>query len=386
MDYIAWAPLVLWSLYSLLVVFSRIIRQRFCNYYIFVSIPNVFVTFGILGTFIGIVYGLYGLKIEDLQKSLPIMIDGLKTAFWTSIAGIIGSVVMRTFISKRIASHEVKVPQSEESRILNEISKAVARLNEVIEKLSIDERTRNLGLIRTMENQARMVSDRVDALADRMAQANTDAIVGALEKVITDFNNTFQNLIGALVQRNFDSLTNAIDQLIQWQQTYREDVMVVRASYQEMLHKFTELVEHGEQWVKTMDSVAGSGSALQKVVDEFNLAFHDNSRFRQTLESIHAATRELKEGTEKLNQLGVDLHVAAEKFGNIQDQVANWATTARQVAAGLGDLQNTLAQLREFDISHIPVLEEHFKRELQQTMQSLDDLVKSLIEYVDNKD
>ena len=46
--------------------------------------PNLLSTLGVLGTFLGITIGLIGFDPADLDNSIPILLDGLKTAFWTS--------------------------------------------------------------------------------------------------------------------------------------------------------------------------------------------------------------------------------------------------------------------------------------------------------------
>ena len=50
---------------------------------------------GILGTFIGIVLGLRDFDPERLDESIEVLLEGLKTAFYSSIAGISASILFR---------------------------------------------------------------------------------------------------------------------------------------------------------------------------------------------------------------------------------------------------------------------------------------------------
>lgn len=43
---------------------------------------------GILGTFTGIIIGLLNFDTESIDTSIPVLLDGLKTAFITSIVGM----------------------------------------------------------------------------------------------------------------------------------------------------------------------------------------------------------------------------------------------------------------------------------------------------------
>lgn len=50
---------------------------------------------GILGTFSGIFIGLYYFDVQDLKGSVPLLLEGMKVAFSTSIAGLVSSIGLR---------------------------------------------------------------------------------------------------------------------------------------------------------------------------------------------------------------------------------------------------------------------------------------------------
>src|SRR5690606_19842245 len=57
--------------------------------------PGLLTTLGILGTFVGISIGLANFDANDIDGSIPPLLDGLKTAFITSIVGIALSIFTR---------------------------------------------------------------------------------------------------------------------------------------------------------------------------------------------------------------------------------------------------------------------------------------------------
>nr|VFJ57114.1 MAG: hypothetical protein BECKDK2373B_GA0170837_106320 [Candidatus Kentron sp. DK] len=59
------------------------------------SIPSYLTAIGILGTFVGIFVGLYKFDVSNLQQSVPLLLDGMKLAFSTSIAGLTSSTILR---------------------------------------------------------------------------------------------------------------------------------------------------------------------------------------------------------------------------------------------------------------------------------------------------
>jgi hypothetical protein len=53
------------------------------------QLPSILVAIGILGTFTGIFIGLLNFDVNQIDTSLPHLLSGLKTAFFTSILGLI---------------------------------------------------------------------------------------------------------------------------------------------------------------------------------------------------------------------------------------------------------------------------------------------------------
>ena len=75
--------LALWFFFSVFYLIRAFRRPGKINPYIFESIPQVFPTIGILGTFIGIAYGLWYFDVNNIEGSIPELLKGLKTAFVT---------------------------------------------------------------------------------------------------------------------------------------------------------------------------------------------------------------------------------------------------------------------------------------------------------------
>ena len=59
------------------------------------------VTIGVLFTFIGISIGLYNFdtNTDKMGEELDIFLGGMKTAFWTSIAGMLFGIIIKFFQS-----------------------------------------------------------------------------------------------------------------------------------------------------------------------------------------------------------------------------------------------------------------------------------------------
>ena len=62
--------------------------------------PQNATTFGVMFTFIGIIYALLDFNVYDIENSIPAFLDGMKTAFITSIIGIIFSLIISRVFQK----------------------------------------------------------------------------------------------------------------------------------------------------------------------------------------------------------------------------------------------------------------------------------------------
>ena len=89
------------------VLFFIAISPRFKQWTVLSVNPSLLTTIGILGTFVGIYMGLHEFNISNIDASIPNLLRGLKVAFTTSIAGIVGAIFL-----KIIQSH---IPDEEEN-------------------------------------------------------------------------------------------------------------------------------------------------------------------------------------------------------------------------------------------------------------------------------
>lgn len=86
----AWGYVVITSRKKMLFEKKRWIEQ----------LPSIISTLGVLGTFLGITIGLLYFDTRNLDDSIPLLLSGLKTAFITSLAGMIGSLVLTRIVNK----------------------------------------------------------------------------------------------------------------------------------------------------------------------------------------------------------------------------------------------------------------------------------------------
>jgi len=71
------------------------------------NFKNEIVSLGVLGTFIGIAIGLFHFDVTHLKESMPLLLEGLKTAFITSGVGIFFSIIISILKPKKETKNEM---------------------------------------------------------------------------------------------------------------------------------------------------------------------------------------------------------------------------------------------------------------------------------------
>jgi methyl-accepting chemotaxis protein len=97
------------------------------NEHLFDFIPHLFPTLGILFTFLGIAIGLWNFDSNNIEKSIPELMNGLKTAFLVSIFGVallVGFSFWTNIKKKKLEEGVI----SEETQAINKLIEAIKEL------------------------------------------------------------------------------------------------------------------------------------------------------------------------------------------------------------------------------------------------------------------
>ncbi len=179
------------------------------------QIPSLVSTLGVLGTFIGITVGLCNFDTADLDNSIPLLLSGLKTAFFTSIAGMISSMFLSRYVSSRY--DELDKGVSDINQAAGLITKSVSDMSaaniqtlttmmaqqedqlRLFEQLHND----NLDIVRILtsnDNTMRQISESLDKGQENMARISSNTaqvsdIKSGVDSIITSLNTVQDKLV-----------------------------------------------------------------------------------------------------------------------------------------------------------------------------------------------
>jgi DNA anti-recombination protein RmuC len=199
---------------------------------------NIAVARGILGTFVGVFIGLLGFDVNDISQSVPILLEGLKTAFATSIAGMSASLVLKL----RPSFYHIQIQDSIENRdesvadkmigVLQNIEKGIANVERSIAGENETTMLTQIQKLRTSTSDGlSQLNSSFREFADKMVENNTQALIDALTKVMQDFNAKINEQFG----ENFKRLNEAVGKMVDWQQEYSARVEQMTAQFQRAL-------------------------------------------------------------------------------------------------------------------------------------------------------
>jgi len=241
--------------------------------------PGVVISIGIFGTFLGIYLGLMDFNTADINNSIPSLLEGLKTAFITSLFGMFFSIVLKylfSFYDKQDLQNE-SIASGDPSVLLRQISTNITTLTETVVSLGdvifgifrSDEETSiisQLKLIRTeMIDLKREVTKTLRDFGEKVAELGTEAMIEALRQVIEQFNARLNDLVG----EEFKQLKEAMIELNRWQISYRDSVNTLQSKLTEYLVQVelsSELLEKAASSIgrasEHFDSIDGSLSTI----------------------------------------------------------------------------------------------------------------------------
>lgn len=210
---------------------------------------------GILGTFIGIVIGLLDFNPQDIDGSIELLLNGLKTAFITSLAGMGMAIIFQLIATTPIfRENRVKdeIVDVEPKDILNAITnqgKHFERLVTAISGGDDSSLTGQIKLLRSDVNDNHKVQQKrfkkfstelwanLKEFSEMLSKSATEQVVQALKDVIVDFNENLTEQFG----ENFKALDASVKKLVDWQDNYRVQLEEMDRQYSQSVQAITEI-------------------------------------------------------------------------------------------------------------------------------------------------
>lgn len=397
--------------------------------------PAVLVSLGILGTFIGIVIGLLDFDAHDIKNSIEGLLDGLKTAFITSLVGMSLSLVLKALDAWWFAPARSKaevVPDTvTPEHIYGAMNRQVQLLETLNQSLSGNEEgsvSGQLKLLRTDMNDFRQglardqqefrqaLFTQLTQFAEMLSRSATEVVIEALRQVIQDFNRNLVEQFGD----NFKALNESVVKMIDWQEQYKQHVETLEARIETAVRELERTATANEAISKslaTSEQSIGSienhcqsiPSAIGQLTPVLQTNQHQIQELQRHLEAFVAlrdqavrAVPEMqqhmdaitKQLSEKMHEVATKMHEGAQEFGRSVDHTNTALTEAshvisshtEQIGTSMKDASEEFAtsvrDTMEVMLRNAKTLEQQMGQAVGQTTLALSNEFKRVAEHI----
>ncbi len=309
--------------------------------------PNVLVTIGILGTFLGIATGLNDFNTSDISASIPQLLKGLKLSFKTSLWGIIFSLILKTINSFLSTTEDTSDTPKNIQNMLFQINKGLSDLRIDIHH-SYNEK------LRIGNKQHTEFLSEFRNFTKTMAKQNSKALIEALNEIITDFNKNLTEQFG----ENFKQLNTAVHKLVDWQENYKTHI--------ETLQNKMDLAH--ESILKTEEVLKQIALHIKEIPEYL-------SQFKDMLTALKRTTEEQKVYLTGIKELKDQ---AIQSFPIVEENIKKITTDFSEIAeefsnktkVNLNSQKKTFSSL-EKGFSDLQISSEELNNQMQSTMKGI---------------
>lgn len=289
----------------IIIAFYVLLRNHPKHKYI---LPTILSTLGILGTFIGIAIGLYAFDVNNIDTSVPKLLEGLKLAFVSSIAGIIFTIIKKFELSRD--DEEDEIPDAQESfesnsedivPILKEIlnrNDYNAKLDELNLKLSGDNNKSLAILMSEMLESINQLNLKADSQSNETPQ-NLESQI----KELLDSNKSNNDELLSFIKKLSSSIgieTDTVESQKQIVSLLQE--LLVKDDYSTKLDELTSKLSGFSQHSVILGDISDGIKKMRFQAEQFHEDQNKimGGKFTQFMESIKNTNDELTNAIDKL--------------------------------------------------------------------------------------
>ena len=323
---------------------GQYMNLRFWN-----SVPALLVGFGILGTFIGLVWGLKSFagvnftQTTAIRGAIKTLLSGVSTAFVTSVWGMVASLLFNILEKWRIGRV---------SRAIGNLQRALDQLftlttQEAISFRQEDELTQQTAALKSFSTDLadrikiamdNIMSERLENLHQGLKQLHDRNLEGriAIIKELQNAPEAFSSAMAEQLSPSLDSLNKAVGELQRQKEESSTDAIqrLVKEFHESLSGSTTEQLEELAETVRSAS--AGLAALPEQLKDMITSVQEQIDQSRQLL----SATSE--EQTGQLQGLMDGMFNAFQRAVDLQQSNLSEATNQSIQA-----LQSTIAQLQE---------------------------------------
>ncbi|MBR0103245.1 MAG: hypothetical protein IJQ01_07100 [Selenomonadaceae bacterium] len=393
------ASMIAWALKAFKTFKAYVAKDPFGDY----EQPRTASVLGVLGTFIGIAFGLWNFNPspEAMHNSVINLLGGMTTAFVTSIIGMGISLVFKNYQANAqkdySRSHLVKA-DSTITDLIQYLQQADAQKSELLMKLTnslvgdgdstvigqmkiiqSDIRDEFKGLEKVLQDNNANVIRELKDFGRTLAESNSKAFIEALNETMKDFNQKLTEQFG----ENFKQLNIAVGRLLVWQENYKATIEELT---EDMQATFKGIDAVKNSVAKIEESAASITECSEQILNLIVTANIYERKLQQLLSEIQSIS---KDTAESIQDLTKDMHGVINNANNMTQRISATTNTAlnritdttNQTITSMQKMSNELSD-ESFKITKETVskMEEMMRKNDENFKESLETLGKAMLQ------
>lgn len=241
------------------------------NLRMYENVPSILTSIGIIGTFVGIILGLLHFSIDDMKGSISFFLEGMKTAFFTSIIGLVSANLF--LYREKDYTNNIEGKVFDLIDTLDKIFKKKSEQDYLIEIQKISDR--QLGQFKSLANDiGKEVANNLMGMGgSSIDQALKDGMNNGFKFVVEEINKflefqkSYQHTLGEILG-NLNEENKVVEKNIQSLKEVNELLSTNTVSFTEASSNLSRVSSNlGETVSKSVDAIKSQGDMIDEVID-----------------------------------------------------------------------------------------------------------------------
>lgn len=372
---------------------------------------NIIAAIGMVGTFAGICIALQEFDSSNITESVPVLLTGMKTAFYTSLIGTSFSIglkiiyglkgtkqdpmekeffdnneITREYHSKLLETNlnilnelkyhtqEFNLSRNNQITTLEEIRTLVQTIKNTNENITTSNNN-VIQMLSQIDSSIETFSEGFSNFKKTMAKENNEAFIEALNICVKDLNQEMMEQLG----ENFNKFNDGMFKLISWQEKYIEIIDQTEKNQEKIIDTFT-IIE--DKLSKSADSISHLSEKAKDIMDICSGIKTLTNELKDSTNSTIDSNVILKDTISKLTNMNDDLITFKNSLNdvvlNINEVNSNFTTALVNTSERVNDFQYDLNEYNNNSKEMHRIFVDNMRRELDVAARNINDLNSAL--------
>ncbi|WP_044974291.1 MotA/TolQ/ExbB proton channel family protein [Ruminococcus sp. HUN007] len=338
------------------------------------QISGIMTGIGLLGTFVGLIVGLRNFSgdTEQLASGIPMLLDGMKTAFLTSVFGVIYSIFYNLFY-KAIYKDGIEALHNFYNAFYSHVDEEPDTKN--INQMIDFQRAQNDILLRMPEVMSESVSKAMVSEINNVLTPTMNKLDELLSEFINQAINSQKENLETIVNHFVSSMNEALhDKFADLGETIEKTCEVSKQNNELMQTVVSDIIKQETtlaQMNNALDDALDNIGKYENLLNQYNESLLENNKETQTLiKEIGAMQTEAIGGVRELKE---DLSNSLGYIKGVQELVTS---TYSDTIGGIGAMKDSVNEVFRETSAEVRTMQEELKKSVADTNQIMQEGIK----------